>query len=523
MRLLLALGFAALLPAQEAKPPKPLSASPNALFLGEVPQITLTISPEGMLKLAKDPREYVECSLREPGGKPLEKCLVKLKGSAGSFRQINDGRPGFSLRTDKTLKSQEFRGLSKFQLNNCAQDGTMLHERMAGEMARAAGVPASRCTHAYLTLNGKVQGTYVLKEGFNKEFLAAFFANTKGHLYDGGFVKDVGPDMEVDRGDPKDNVRLIELIGAAAEGDPVKRTQRLEAILDVDAYLRHLAMENIFCHWDGYSFNRNNYRIYEDPDAGKFHFILHGMDQVFGQSNWYAFRPPGANIANAVWADPALRARYRQQFFNVYEKVFRRTDWSARTIQVAADLSARYQKIDPAEAKAWEQRGREAAGQFKGRLDEVRGQLEDATKLQRAGGTVPLARYHWQESSDKGHLKVVDFDKRSCFYLKAAVGAENGGDFRLSLSVSPGRYRFNGYVRTSGVVGDKETPGARLRISGDSANPANPAVVGTQTSWRTFSYDFTVSAADPTLIVELRARSGEAWFDRNTLTLTRLP
>ena len=62
------------------------------------------------------------------------------------------------------------------------------------------------------------------------------------------------------------------------EGDPAKRRDRLGRILDVDGYLRHLAIENILVHGDGYSYRANNYRVYEDPSAGKFTFILHGMD-----------------------------------------------------------------------------------------------------------------------------------------------------------------------------------------------------------------------------------------------------
>ena len=115
--------------------PKPpvVKVTPDALFAGTVPKLELTISPENITKLTQNPRDYVTLTIKEAGGVTLEKCSVKLKGSAGSFRQITDERPGFSLRTAKSKKSQEYRGLSKFQLNNCAQDGTMLLEMIAGD------------------------------------------------------------------------------------------------------------------------------------------------------------------------------------------------------------------------------------------------------------------------------------------------------------------------------------------------------------------------------------------------------
>ena len=49
-----------------------------------------------------------------------------------------------------------------------------------------------------------------------------------------------------------------------------------------------------------------------------------------------------------------------------------------------------------------------------------------------------------------------------------------------------------------------------------------PALTGSG-SWRTVSVEFSVAETDPILVLELRAQSGQAWFDRNSLTLTRIP
>jgi hypothetical protein len=506
--------------AQAQTPPPPaVNLPPDALFAGVVPKLELTISKENIDKLAKNPRDYVSLTIKEPGGATLEKCSVKLKGSAGSFRQITEDRPGLSIRTAKSKKGQEYRGLSKFQLNNCAQDGTMLLEMIAGEMARRAGVPASRCTHAYVILNGKRLGTYVLKEGFNSEFLGYFFKDTKGHLYDGAFCNEIDGPIEVDQGDPDDKVRLTELIGATKEPNPASRLARMERILDVDAYFRHLALEQILCHWDGYSFNRNNYRFYEDPSSGKFHFMLHGMDQVFGDNRWYAFRQPAALVPNALLGDRAMRERYRTQFFAVYEKNFQTYDWSRRIMELAANSKAKLRAIDGEEAKRFDERGKEAAARVKGRLDAVRAQLDDAAQLRSIGGKANLAKYAWERNADEKEADERNLEARSCLYVKA--GAKQGGDFRLQLSTGPGRYRLTGMVKTAGVVAgkDEKDKGLRMRLSGMTGVPA---LTGSN-SWRTVSLEFSVDDNDPVLVLELRASAGQAWFDRNSLTLTRIP
>lgn len=519
----LLLGGALALSAQTLPPlviPKPpADVSPDALFAGVVPKLELTITKENLDKLAKNPRDFVTLSIKEPGFADLAKCSVKLKGSAGSFRQITEDRPGFSLRTAKAKKHQEYRGLTKFQLNNCAQDGTMLLEMTAGEMARRAGVPASRCTHAYVVLNGKPLGTYVLKEGFNTEFLKPFFKDTSGHLYDGGFCNEIDGNIEVDHGDPDEKVRLTELIGATKERSPVLRLQRMDRILDIDAYFRHLALEQILCHWDGYSFNHNNYRFYEDPSTGKFTFILHGMDQVFGDDRWYVFRRPGSLVPNALLGDKAMRARYREQFLAVYEKNFRSVDWPKRILEMAANTKAKLTPIDAAEAARFDQRGKDAADRVKHRLAAVRAQMEDVAQLRAIGGKASLGKYAWERHADEKEAEEQAYEGRSCFRVTA--GPKKGGDFRCPLDLGPGRYRLTGMVKTAGVVAgaDEKNKGARLRISGLNGVPA----LAGDNGWRQASVEFSVADAEAVLVLELRAEAGQAWFDRDSLTLTRIP
>jgi hypothetical protein len=511
-------------------PPRPAKfkhtdLNDDAFFGGELPVLQLVISKENIANLTKNPREFVELTLREKGAAPMENCSVKLKGSAGSFRQITEDRPGFSIRTAKS-RDQEFHGLSKFMLNNCAQDGTMLHEQMAGEMARAAGVPASRCGHAYVTLNNKLLGTYVVKEGFNKEFLTYFFANTKGHLYDGGFCSEINPDMQCEKGDPRDKSSLLELIGSFKEQKADIRMRRMDRIVDIDAYLRYVALEEILCHWDGYSFNRNNYRIYEDPASGKFYFFLHGMDQMFGDNRWYIYRRPGADVANAIWAERSIRDRFRAQFFEVYEKTFKHTDWSARTIKAAAEVQAKLVAIDPEEAKRFVQRGKDAAGEISRRLDGVKAQLEDADNLNPPGGKAVLKmnNYAWAASSDKGDTTEKAYDGHDCLQLE--IAGQKGGDFQLPLSLARGHYRLNAQMKTAAVKAgtDPKQKGATLKVlwakglTGDSPGESRAGDNG----WTDITIDFEVLESDPTLSFEFRGGSGTAWLDRNSVSLTRL-
>ena len=192
--------------AKEAKHKK----AADEFFAGEIPRLKIEISAEQRERLAKDERHYAEATVTETtaaGPVLYQKVSVKLKGSAGSFQHM-DGKPGLTLNFEKIKGGDRFHGMKKIHLNNCAQDGTYLNELITGAMARAAGVPASRCSHAFVEFNGRDLGLFVVKEAFTDDFLSAFYKNTDGDLYDGGFCQEINENMEKDKGDPKDKTAI---------------------------------------------------------------------------------------------------------------------------------------------------------------------------------------------------------------------------------------------------------------------------------------------------------------------------
>jgi len=507
------------------------------LFAGLVPRFDLQISPENIQKLVKDPKVLVECNLAEVGQPVMTQCMIKLKGSFGSFRPITDPRPGFSLRTKKVVEEQYFHGVAKFQLNNCAQDTSYLHELLAGEMARRAGIPASRCTHAYVSLNGKLLGTYVLKEGFDGDFLRAFFTDHRGHLYDGGLHNDISPDLECDRGNLADKIKITEFTQALNESVLEKRRVRLPKILDVDAYLSHLAMEDILDHVDGYSYRANNYRVYEDPSTGKFVFILHGMDIMFGIDPYYggghprqyvlasplaAPLYPGSSetaVARALWSDPedmTLRQRFRQRALRVYQQAIVGVDWPARALLVAAHAKAQMMEYDPKEAAKFDERGREAAAQLRERLDAVHAQFADVEQLSQPQGQANLAKYFWFYNADQGEASEVGQGRQNFIRLKTSGRKADG---RLAMCLEPGRYQCSLTAMTQGMKQAQLV----LRLSGQSTQPNLPHLEDNQTA-KVLTYEFKVGTTDdPVIVIELKGQAGEALISKDTILLRRLP
>ncbi len=529
--ILSALLLSALLPAGRSAP---LGAVPkedkgekhkraaNAFFAGEIPRLKVELPPEDLERLKKDERNYADAMVTEttPAG-PLiyQKVSVKLKGSAGSFQHL-DGKPGLTLSFDKQKGADRFHGMKKIHLNNGAQDGTYLMELIAGDMARMAGVPASRCSHAFVEINGRDLGLYVVKEAFTKDFLEPFYKNVEGDLWDGGFCQEVNENSERDQGDPQDKAPLKELIAACQEGDAGKRWERLGKVLDVEKFITYCAMEDILCHWDGYNFNRNNYRFYRDPDSGKFAFFLHGMDQTFGDANFPVMRDWPSMVGKAVMGGPQGPAMYKARIASLHENVLLKEDWPARVSAEGKRVQNAIAAKDGRWAKEYQNVINDARNRVASRISTVGKQLGILPKpaVFDLTGAVKLNKGWTFEPSGGGFGSEVKLEGRDCLHLTTPEGGSPS--WRAVVHLDAGKYRLDAQARTRGVVPaeDEKGKGAGLRISG-GAKRLN--TIEGDTAWKQLSYEFETPGGDIPLVAELRAQKGEVWFALDSLRIVR--
>ncbi len=493
---------------------------------GPIPTISFNFSkPEEWEYLKKENRRYVECEMTDTAfpEKSWRGVAVKLKGSAGSFRGPED-KPGISVNMDKYKKGERWRSLSRFHLNNCAQDGSFLNELIAGDIARMAGIPASRCTHAFVSFHGKDFGLYVVKEGFDSDFLSRFFRKTNGDLYDGGFCREIEANMEKDHGDDADRTALKQLIQACSEGDVKKRWALLDQILDVDAFLSFVAMEAMLCHWDGYCFNRNNYRLYQNSDSGKFVFFLHGMDQVLGDVNAAALREPGGMVGTAVFSNPAWKAAYRERVEKIYNDVLTTTDWANRAVEEGKKVQAALATKNPQAARDYQNQINAVRDRLTQRIAIIGKQLALSPKPPAfdANGAMKLPK-GWLSVNGGGENSRADetqVDGKRCLHIMAEN--QSSMSWRATVQLLPGKYRFEAVARCKGVlaVNDAKGRGVGLRVSGNPTKAEQ--FLENDSDWKPISLTFESAGGDTVLVAEMRATKGEVWFHADSLQLIKL-
>jgi spore coat protein CotH len=331
--------------------------------------LKITLTKEALQSLREKPREYAPATVIE-SNRVYTNVAIKLKGAAGSFRHVDD-QPALTLSFTKLADGQKFHGLRRIHLNNSVQDSSYLNEYLASALYREVGVPTPRVAWANLEFGGRKLGLYVLKEGFAREFLGLTFHRTDGNLYDGGFVRDVDQDLELDEGGGvKDHSDLHALTDAAYENVPSKRWQELQKVLDVDRFITYAALSVMLADWDGYPLNRNNYRVYFNPTDGKAVFMPHGMDQLFQRTDMDMYPGWQGLVARGLLETREGKRQYEARFKDLFRDVFVHRQMTNMLAQAVEVLTPAQPDID------W--RARHLSRQIKARIES----LADLPELQ---------------------------------------------------------------------------------------------------------------------------------------------
>jgi spore coat protein CotH len=265
-----------------------------------VVEIDLTLPQQSIYALNSDPTEYQNgtFSLTAHSQKygPYD-VGIRLKGH-GSFRPLS-GKAAFKVKLDHSVPGQRFLGLKGLTLNNMVQDPSMIHEVLAYEVFRSAGVAASRTGYAYVRVNDQDYGVYLNLETLDDVMLPRWYESTQ-HLYEGEPLSDDLPDCEaaidvspgnagafsVEEGDEDDLTDLKALI-AAVNGDG-DFSNRVQSVADLRQLTRMWAVEKYIGHWDGYAGpvpacnQPNNYYLHSDS-ADRFRMLPWGTDQTFAE------------------------------------------------------------------------------------------------------------------------------------------------------------------------------------------------------------------------------------------------
>jgi CotH kinase protein/RTX calcium-binding nonapeptide repeat (4 copies) len=348
-----------------------------------VVEIDLTLPQESIDALNIDPGEYQDgtFSLTTPSETygPLD-VGIRLKGT-GSFRPLS-GKAAFKVKLGHSVPGQRFLGLKTLTLNNMIQDPSMIHEVLAYEVFRSAGVAASRTGYAYVRVNDQDYGVYLNLETLDDVMLPRWFESTQ-HLYEGELDEQGGVDVlpgnagrfSVDEGSETDLSDLEALIAAVDGGGDF--SDRVKSVADLRQLTRMWAVEKYVGHWDSYSgvqdsSRPNNYYLHSDS-AGIFRMLPWGTDQTWDRR--LAFDGEGGVMFNECLDDASCFALYVDAVRDVrslaggldldsraastaallapWQEQDPRREYSLEEIQAAVGATRDFLAVRPCDAEAW--------------------------------------------------------------------------------------------------------------------------------------------------------------------------
>ena len=253
----------------------------------EVIDVNIEIDEDDLAELRANAldEEYYLCDITY-NGVTLTNVAIRTKGNSSLRDVFNSGGDRFSYTVDLNYYlDQDLYGIDKLVLNNLFKDPSMMAEFIGYEVLDSLDATASRTTYTALSINGEYYGLYLSVESIGNEYLDVNFGNSDGELYkpemgtgsDLDYVTDDGSYytglFDENSGDTS-NEAIVELMARIESGED------LDEVLNVESFLKYLAMSTYTIHLDNYQSGMNhNYYLYNNE--GVFEWISWDLNMIF--------------------------------------------------------------------------------------------------------------------------------------------------------------------------------------------------------------------------------------------------
>ena len=252
--------------------------------------------------------------------------------------QSDGERVGFKLSFNEFESGRRFHDLKKINLLGTEGDASLLREHLAYTVSAAADLAAPRSAYALLYINDELQGVFPnSQEADDSAFLDMHFDEPDGNLYKvSGYCGTIPGDLRYQGSDPDDYIAtyepkagtddaapaddLIPLLACTDEPDDDTFRACIEQWIDVDWWLRAIAVDFALPDIDGMAGRSHNFLLYMDPARDRFVVYPWDRDQSFQIVNLYegdasivSFATTGVPVEKPVLVD-RLQAAYPAEY-----------------------------------------------------------------------------------------------------------------------------------------------------------------------------------------------------------------
>ena len=236
---------------------------------------------------------------------------VRYKGNSslsGSWGN-GSGKLPFKLDFDQfedeypEIANQRFYGFKQLSLSNNWNDASYMREGVVYDLLDQAGLVAAETAFYEVRVDhgegAQSLGLYTMIEVIDDTVVQRFFDGDSGNVYEGdGQAASLaqGTEGQIEASFQKENneveadwsdiQKLYEVLHSEERTtDPAAWRANLEAIFDVDVFLKWLGIAAVLQHWDTYGAMTHNYYLYNNPETGKLTWISWDHNEVLAASS----------------------------------------------------------------------------------------------------------------------------------------------------------------------------------------------------------------------------------------------
>lgn len=238
----------------------------------------------------------------------IENVGFRLRGNTSRY----SAKKSFKVSFNTFEQGAKYHGLEKMNINGEHNDPCIMRSKISFDILRKFGVPASRANHVALYINTEYRGLYINVEHIDEQFVDERFGNNDGNLYkclwpaDLNYISSNPASYKFNTGDRRayalseratdrsysDIAHFIEILNKTPAA---AFKNEIEKVFNVNNYIKYLAVEIFTGHWDGYSFNKNNFYLYFNTATNRFEFIPYDLDNTYG-IDWFGIDWAQRNI-----------------------------------------------------------------------------------------------------------------------------------------------------------------------------------------------------------------------------------
>ena len=224
---------------------------------------------------------------------------VRFKGNSSLMSAWRNGTDKLPLKLDfdqfeseyAEIENQRFYGFKQLSLANGFGDSTYLREAMTYDLLEEAGLVAANTAYYEVYLDygeGPVSlGLYTMIEVIDDTVVERAFGDDSSNIYEAdgqaaslaeGTYTQIETSFQKENNEDEANWGDVQALYEVLHSDerttdPEAWRAKLEAIFDVNSFLKWLAISAIIQHWDTYGGMNHNYYLYNNPDTGQLTWI----------------------------------------------------------------------------------------------------------------------------------------------------------------------------------------------------------------------------------------------------------